>query len=415
MKEQVERITRNNLEGTDMMGVREMPYFNIPIDRVVWPLLHALIGIGNNLLQWLVELGDSEVQCLPGSEIKMIEETKTLKVEVAKATENKKEWEANEKPTFKVLQREATKLEKWIAQNGTHVDVTTKKTELSALLNTVKQMQSEIDEYSSIIKTKGEKIKLNESKLDGFKKARKRSDNSVSTGIDKILTRHGVNRAAYHGGDLQGKDVIKMMEESTPIMIEVCELFLSSMDEEKCQLSRDQIIEYCNEFAQTLRIWDAVFACCQRSNPQSSDIEELGRLTEFGMKKVRELQMSVTPKLHGTEKHLKQQVRDIPLFRKVFEYWMEKYHQDGVKFDIMHRHSKSMEELARMRITRDAINRLPEVKQLIEEKRKDHTGTKRKVTTENEAAKRLEKQRRRNVFTGDQNVIKKEELGKRYK
>ena len=57
-----------------------------------------------------------------------------------------------------------------------------------------------------------------------------------------------------------------------------------------------------------------------------------------------------------------------------------------------------------MRITRDAINRLPEVKKSIQEKRTEHAGVKRKLTAKNEAAKRLVKQMRRNVFTGDQRI-----------
>jgi hypothetical protein len=55
----------NNLKGTSKRGVKECPYFDIPIEQAVWPLLHALIGIGNQLLQLIVDLGETEMQCLP--------------------------------------------------------------------------------------------------------------------------------------------------------------------------------------------------------------------------------------------------------------------------------------------------------------------------------------------------------------
>ena len=38
------------------MGVREEAYFDIPIDRYIWPVLHTLIGVGNGILNHLVDI-----------------------------------------------------------------------------------------------------------------------------------------------------------------------------------------------------------------------------------------------------------------------------------------------------------------------------------------------------------------------
>ena len=53
-----------DLEGKERMGVREDPYFEIPIDRFIWPILHTLIGIGNAILKNLMNIIENEIQSL---------------------------------------------------------------------------------------------------------------------------------------------------------------------------------------------------------------------------------------------------------------------------------------------------------------------------------------------------------------
>jgi hypothetical protein len=67
-----------NIDGRERCGVQEDPYFNFLIlKNIVWPLFHDQIGIGNNLLTYLVELGDCEI---PRAEFKLIQETRQLEV-----------------------------------------------------------------------------------------------------------------------------------------------------------------------------------------------------------------------------------------------------------------------------------------------------------------------------------------------
>ena len=43
----------NTLTGRARMGVRESPYFDIPVSRYIWPILHTLIGVRNAILELL--------------------------------------------------------------------------------------------------------------------------------------------------------------------------------------------------------------------------------------------------------------------------------------------------------------------------------------------------------------------------
>jgi hypothetical protein len=189
-----------------------------------------------------------------------------------------------------------------------------------------------------------------------------------------------------------------LFENGKDIMTKILELLIDARDEDRCRFSEDQIAHLCDSYAKLLTVWDAVFACSQRDNPTDADYEELEKLVKFGMKMVRELEMRVTPTLHCCERHLKDNVKAILMFRRVYEQWMELYYQTGSNFDVKHRHRKSLEQLATMRIKRTNIENLPQVQKLIVKKDTQHTRKKRKSTIEKEEADRIRKEARRNVL-----------------
>ena len=65
-------------KGPAMMGVREYPHFDIPVENYIWPILHTLIGIGNNILTFVTEYADNHIQLLPARQIRLKEEMKEL-------------------------------------------------------------------------------------------------------------------------------------------------------------------------------------------------------------------------------------------------------------------------------------------------------------------------------------------------
>ncbi len=48
--------------GTNQKGVREEPYFKIPVARITWPIFHTHIGIGNQILKNFVDIVDNEIE-----------------------------------------------------------------------------------------------------------------------------------------------------------------------------------------------------------------------------------------------------------------------------------------------------------------------------------------------------------------
>ena len=69
LKEQAKKFER--LTGRARRGVREPPYFDVPVSRFIWPILHILIGVGNSILDHLIDVIENEIQLIPPKELLM--------------------------------------------------------------------------------------------------------------------------------------------------------------------------------------------------------------------------------------------------------------------------------------------------------------------------------------------------------
>jgi len=60
------------------MGVQAKTYFDIPVERYISPILHTLIGIGNGILDYMINIIESEMQHTSVKEIRMKRELHEL-------------------------------------------------------------------------------------------------------------------------------------------------------------------------------------------------------------------------------------------------------------------------------------------------------------------------------------------------
>ena len=246
LKLQLENNKSNKLTGRQCMGVKGSPYFSIPIDRIIWPLLHSLIGIGNQLLNHVVDYGELYVECLSARELQMRQEVIQLEQSVADARQNKKSWESNDKTRLRKLVSEQTTYEVWLETNNeNHPDYNMIQDLYEMIALEINFLQDEIDEYNHIIDRDTKKISANKKQLTLFRTERKSASDSLYTGIDAILQKHRIKRQAYHGGDLQGNDIIIMMRECNSIMDAVAEL----MNESKCNNCQQSTEQIHNKYA----------------------------------------------------------------------------------------------------------------------------------------------------------------------
>ena len=131
------------------------------------------------------------------------------------------------------------------------------------------------------------------------------------------------------------------------------------------------------------------------------------------MAKMRELKMNITPKAHGMEDHVVNQMRITPGgIVRMIEHWVERYHQVGYRYDDKWRRMKGEIQKAELRAHREHIGGNTEVKKRLDALKKYSSKGKRTSTVEREEdAKKVKKERRENASAvpADQMAVTEED------
>ncbi len=106
---QAKKNQDDGLSGIDMMGVKRSPYCKIPFERTLFSVLHALIGIGNNITKYLEHFIDLHMEKYTEKERALRNAVPLYEAMWREAGERVKVWDASKdgKLWMKRLEREA--------------------------------------------------------------------------------------------------------------------------------------------------------------------------------------------------------------------------------------------------------------------------------------------------------------------
>ena len=198
---------------TRMKGVRRTPICLIPFKRIIFSVLHAAIGIGNNLITYLEIFIDAEIELISPEEIQLRNEKKEAKNLLSKLRQDKQVWMDSRDGT-KLLQRTRARVKR-IKKLMTIEDQDKPTLEIER-----KDCDARIIALVAVRETYSKKIRHEDkvltevnNKLKEKAQGRRSSESSVYNEIDKIFQTHGANRANYFGRKFQGIDIRKIMDQ----------------------------------------------------------------------------------------------------------------------------------------------------------------------------------------------------------
>jgi hypothetical protein len=268
-------------------------------------------------------------------------------------------------------------LEKEMAQVGknspAYPNLDTEKKDVEDCLKALKDVNAK---YEKEVKRLEKEIKDTPNKLDAFRKGRKRLDDSLYSRCDAVLKKYKIDRGRYHGGNFNGVNIIKIMQEN--LLMDEIELILLESGRE----TEEKVRKLCNEVRTALRAWDMIFARIHASDPTPEYCDKLQGDIDLAMKQWRELGLSVTPKLHGLECHVVAQMRAWGGIKLLLEYWVEHEHQIGNRMDTQWK-SLPLAAQGRLRAKHDVAARHPETMTAREKIISNFTGV--RMTTKKEA------------------------------
>lgn len=199
-----------------MKGVRRVPECKIPFTRVIFAVLHAAIGIGNNLVHYLEQFIDAEVEDIGHEEKQLRNQLKTITSEHARLVETKRVWMKSQEGGRKI-DWYRYRMKKWptlISDPSIPAErKTVLETELVDFVAREKALVEVRENKSKQISVKQSALTKTKNKLDEKKKSRLTSESSVYTEVDRIFQNHGANRAHYFGRKFEGVDIRKIMNQ----------------------------------------------------------------------------------------------------------------------------------------------------------------------------------------------------------
>ena len=93
LKAQHSLNVEKNLKGKAKKGVKCNPYFDIPVENVIFSVLHALMGIGNALLAYLIDTVELNIECLLQEEIGLFNDIKLMELNLQEARDQRDDWD----------------------------------------------------------------------------------------------------------------------------------------------------------------------------------------------------------------------------------------------------------------------------------------------------------------------------------
>jgi hypothetical protein len=97
----------------------------------------------------------------------------------------------------------------------------------------------------------------------------------------------------------------------------------------------EKVHQTCDDICLALNLWDGAFSDIHTPNPSVEHCQSTQNRINQAIAHIRSMGFSITPKMHGMEKHVVTQMQTIPGgIGKLMEHWIEQYHQTGHRFDL---------------------------------------------------------------------------------
>jgi hypothetical protein len=341
LKQHQENLAKRRYDKTSdksRKGVKMAPMLNKGT-QVVVPILHLMMGIINQIINYHFDMIDQRIEpisraelatreSIPKNEARLLEEKTSLTIWEDAVNGGRKLTECMKKSRELARKIEAD------GEAATEIDKQEKADTddcIKALQDTKKRMEGRIKELQGDINSA-------KKKREGYTKERKVSKESIYSKCEAILREYGIERASYHGGDFNGVNILKMMEEAEVIYTKMEKVMLDDgRDKDDNDKDNKQCIEnLCATMKALLMNWNQVSANLYTCDPSNDLCTETQKLIDKAIELMRKLNFSITPKLHVMECHVVHQMRTIPGgLAFLHEQWIEHYHQKGHKNDKM--------------------------------------------------------------------------------
>jgi hypothetical protein len=327
-----------NDERTTENGVKSYPQLDcIELERFIFPVLHVTLGLANRLLKDTVDYADLVVEKTP----QVLKDARHKQIEAAHQHEQIKQeivdWGIRNGPTLANMHLAQGHLDEQIQVEGelsvqeheqAILDAASLKLEVTAFkkeLSTLKKHKTDLSQSNTAAKLE----------VTLVEKATGRYSKPVRKGIETILSKEwNIKRPTWHGGDILGNECRKLMAWARLIFEQLKEYLVEQLEEDGgSERAKTEVRKRCDIVAKALLLFDG-FLSILRTDHKDLTPQHITKARRYARKALevwRILELSVTPKCHGSEDHACDQLEFLKGLADFCEDWVEQLHQLGLK------------------------------------------------------------------------------------
>jgi hypothetical protein len=149
-----------------------------------------------------------------------------------------------------------------------------------------------------------------QNKLKTMRTSKVRAHDSIETKMFSVLKELDIELSSYHGGSLNGKDIKKVMNNACHIFDTFSTIFKEGK-RPTCVLSDANIDALCLQFREVFVLWDGAFSLARTINPVEVDMKIYPLYVDAAVQGSKDLQCTVTPKVHLMLEHVEWKMRNI--------------------------------------------------------------------------------------------------------
>ena len=325
-------------EPNNRKGVRDIVLMDsIDIHQYVFPILHAEIGLGNYLLNQVMDWIDYRIENVPDEELEKRENYASLLIGLEEKQNEMEEFNRNEGSDLvdkKIERSELIELRSFRDEEGNYLHSPAEKRMISEMIHdlgvNIKQLQLEVKRRKAVIKLKRECLNKEAKELASLRKKRGKKG-EIRIELEKVLKKHGIERPPYHGGDLTGVKVQVLFQNVDVIFGEFQEKVMAIQDR---RADDDEVRQMFEMYIKLGFILDGIFSLARTKTGylEQEDIDLQKRFVRSCIHMWRCLRFSSRgPKIHGIEDHLLDSMQMYKGVGDFVEDFIEQSHQFGVK------------------------------------------------------------------------------------
>ena len=404
LQEFAEGVENGTLKSSSQRrGVVSRPVIDyVGPDKIAFPILHATLGFGNDWLKSFIKEMQAISEAYTEEYLAAEEAMAVAAVALENSVRRLREYKAQTRE-FVMESRKA------LRRRGANALADVQKQALTADLDRINSEISRLQEEVDSCKEAKEATK------ETFNQEASKDENSkaygqpIRKGIEQILKRHGIDKGAAFGGDLQGNACRKLMEKAATIVDEVKEYMkLPETVATRAFGTEKDIQDRCHLYANLLTAFDGCISGLRTKRFHVTDVvvEQTDRYVKKVMELTRYLGFNITPKLHCLECHAVYFLRKHSGFADLAEDAGERAHQSESKMDLRWAAQRSHDRRELSKAANEAKQSDPRVQQKVKEMHENTRAAgaeKRKAAVEEnrEERKKIKLSRREQVLEAE--------------